>query len=103
MDSIEGLKTLDNFKDIYLQMCRITEILYTRSRELGILPQQARMLLPGGLKTEMIISGTLNAWDNFISLRDAPDAQCQIQIIAEWIRTYLEDKFHYSSIYKDPL
>ena len=46
-------------------------------------PQQARSVLPLGIKSELISCGFENAWENFFYRRDAPDAHPMAQEIAK--------------------
>ena len=49
----------------------------------GWTPQQARSVLPLGIKSELISCGFENAWKNFFYRRDAPDAHPMAQEIAK--------------------
>ena len=49
----------------------------------GWTPQQARSVLPLGIKSELISCGFEDAWENFMRRRDAPDAHPMAQEIAE--------------------
>ena len=49
----------------------------------GWTPQQARSVLPLGIKSELISCGFEDAWENFFKRRDAPDAHPMAQEIAE--------------------
>lgn len=49
----------------------------------GWTPQQARSVLPLGIKSELISCGFEDAWENFFERRDAPDAHPMAQEIAE--------------------
>lgn len=49
----------------------------------GWTPQQARSVLPLGVKSELISCGFEDAWENFFERRDAPDAHPMAQEIAE--------------------
>ena len=46
-------------------------------------PQQARSVLPLGIKSELISCGFEDAWTNFMRRRDAPDAHPMAQEIAK--------------------
>ena len=46
-------------------------------------PQQARSVLPLGIKSELISCGFEDAWENFMKRRDAPDAHPMAQEIAK--------------------
>ena len=48
----------------------------------GWTPQQARSVLPLGIKSELISCGFEDAWTNFMRRRDAPDAHPMAQEIA---------------------
>lgn len=49
----------------------------------GWTPQQARSVLPLGIKSELISCGFKDAWENFMRRRDAPDAHPMAQEIAK--------------------
>lgn len=49
----------------------------------GWKPQQARAVLPNSLKTELIMTGTIEQWKGFFVLRDAPSAHPQARELAE--------------------
>lgn len=49
----------------------------------GWTPQQARSVLPLGIKSELISCGFEDAWKNFFLRRDAPDAHPMAQEIAK--------------------
>ena len=49
----------------------------------GWTPQQARSVLPLGIKSELISCGFEDSWENFFKRRDAPDAHTMAQEIAK--------------------
>lgn len=49
----------------------------------GWKPQQARSVLPNSLKTELIMTGTIEQWKGFFKLRDANDAHPQARELAQ--------------------
>lgn len=49
----------------------------------GWTPQQARSVLPLGIKSELISCGFKDSWENFFFRRDAPDAHPMAQEIAK--------------------
>lgn len=55
---------------------------YFRMLKNGWTPQQARSILPLGIKSELISCGFKDAWENFFKRRDAPDAHPMAQEIA---------------------
>lgn len=56
---------------------------YFRMLKNGWTPQQARSILPLGIKSELISCGFEDAWKNFFYRRDAPDAHPMAQEIAK--------------------
>lgn len=56
--------------------------LYNSMIEVGVAPEQARMVLPQSTYTEWYWSGTLKAWAKMYNLRTKPDAQWETQQIA---------------------
>lgn len=55
----------------------------------GAGPEEARMLLPGGLKTEFIVTAPQSAWEHFCDLRCSDRAHPQIKLLADQINKYL--------------
>lgn len=49
----------------------------------GWIAQQARAVLPNSLKTELIMTGTIEQWEGFFKLRDAKDAHPQARELAQ--------------------
>lgn len=68
-----------------LAMATHAEEFYNQAISNGVAPQEARMLLPHMLKTEIIMSGPLSEWEHVLSLRCAPDAHPQCKYIADKI------------------
>lgn len=54
-------------------------------------PQVARMVLPGALKTELMMTATIPQWEAFLKLRDDDAAHPQIRILAEMIKKDLNN------------
>ncbi len=48
-------------------------------------PQQARVVLPNSLKTEIVITGNLREWRHFFTLRTAKAAHPQMQEVANML------------------
>lgn len=59
------------------------EFRYMNVIEAGYSPQQARVLLPNALKTELVMTGFVSDWEHFFSLRDAASAHPQAQELAK--------------------
>lgn len=60
-----------------------SELLYLSLLDKGMKPQIARDVLPLGLKTELIMTGTKKQWEEFINLRCANDAHPDARVLAE--------------------
>ena len=71
-DSLEFLTALNEAEDHYLSLL-----------DKGWTPQQARSVLPLGIKSELISCGFEDSWENFFKRRDAPDAHPMAQEIAK--------------------
>lgn len=54
---------------IWELLCVRAEGAYFDEMVEGLLPQEARAVLPTSLKTELIMTGTLNHWDHFFDMR----------------------------------
>ena len=66
----------------YIDFLQKAEWGYFRMLKNGWTPQQARSVLPLGIKSELISCGFKDAWENFFKRRDAPDAHPMAQEIA---------------------
>ena len=71
-NSLEFLTALNEAEDHYLSLLAK-----------GWTPQQARSVLPLGIKSELISCGFEDVWENFFKRRDAPDAHPMAQEIAK--------------------
>ena len=74
----------DNWMDSewFYAMCKAEEAYLTMTREY-LTPQQARGVLPLGIKSELISCGFEDAWKNFFYRRDANDAHPMAREIAK--------------------
>ena len=70
-----------------------TEALYRRMLEIGVCPEQARMVLPQSTMTTWIWSGSLYAFARVCGLRLAKDTQKETQVVAKYIAEALEPRF----------
>lgn len=59
----------------------------------GACPEQARMVLPQGMMTQWIWTGSLAAFARFYRLRTAPDAQAETAEVARQVGALLEPLF----------
>jgi len=66
---------------------------YARLLAFGVAPEQARMVLPQNMMTEWIETGSLAYWARFYGLRSSPDAQKEIQDLAEKIDAVIAPLF----------
>lgn len=60
---------------------------------LGVAPEQARMVLPQGMLTEWIWTGSLAAWARFCHLRLSPDAQAETSQVAGLVADKMAELF----------
>lgn len=67
---------------VYLQSLLQAEEAYMELLKEGWIAQQARAVLPNSLKTELIMTGTVEQWEGFFKLRDAKDAHPQARELA---------------------
>lgn len=74
----------------WFDSCMSSEFVYTNLIEEGWKPQEARAVLPNSLKTELIMTGFNDDWENFFKLRCAPNAHPQAKELADM----LKDKFN---------
>ena len=72
----------NDFKTAYTDACNEVISAYERFIELGIAPEQARFILPQGVMTEWVWSGSLQAWARFYNQRSDSHAQQEIQFLA---------------------
>lgn len=69
--------------DEYVALSYSTSMLsYERMLEAGVCPEQARMVLPTGMYTTYIVTGSLAAYARAYNLRIAKDSQKEIQDLA---------------------
>jgi thymidylate synthase (FAD) len=59
--------------------------MYKRMIEIGIAPEQARMVLPQSTMTEWYWSGSLDAFADMCNLRCKPDTQAETREVAKQI------------------
>lgn len=66
---------------------------YQELKEMGVCPEQARIVLPHNLMTEWIWSGTLKAFHKMLSLRLDAHTQYETRIVAEKLLPLIEQHF----------
>jgi len=73
------MDTLQKIERCYLDMITLDD-------GTKLVPQQARQILPNCLKTELIMTGTVNQWKQFFELRCAPSAHPDARYLAEQLK-----------------
>lgn len=74
---------------LWYNNCKDTADNYLKMLDMGANPEEARMLLPGSLKTELVMSATDANWRHFLKLRNHKTAHPQIRLIAKEIAKYV--------------
>jgi thymidylate synthase (FAD) len=64
---------------------------YDKMIAMGCPAELARSVLPNSLKTEIVITGNVRSWRNFITLRSSKAAHPQIRLIANDILRQLNE------------
>lgn len=80
------LKDID--KEEFEEDMKYIESLYFKWISKGYKAEEARYFLPFGLKTEIIMTGFMDAWNNFFKLRDDSHAHIQAQELAKPLKEY---------------
>lgn len=87
--NLEYDKDIDKFQSSewsdagnYLQSLAWSEASYLTLLQNEWTPQQARSVLPNSLKTELVMTGTIEQWKGFFKLRDAGSAHPQAYELA---------------------
>lgn len=66
---------------------------YDRLIDMGVCPEQARLVLPQGMMTKWIWTGSLPAFARFYRLRTSPDAQAETRAVAVQVGAIIEPLF----------
>lgn len=74
----EGTPGYEFWKDA----CEVAESAYFDLLEFGCTPQEARVVLPNSLKTEVVMTANLREWRHFFRLRCSQAAHPQIREVA---------------------
>ncbi|RKM33446.1 FAD-dependent thymidylate synthase [Moraxella catarrhalis] len=91
-DEIAGAQQ-SNMQTVYTYHMNTSIDLYERLLENGVAPEQARFVLPQGVMTEWVWSGSLVAWARFYNQRIDPHAQKEIQELALKVGEIIEPLF----------
>ena len=66
---------------------------YKALLEVGVAPEQARMVLPQSTMTEWYWSGSLDAFADMCRLRCKPDTQYESRLVADQVSTIMQDLY----------
>lgn len=77
----------------YLDTLHKSECTYKKLSEFGLKPEETRGVLPLDLKTDLIVTGTLDQWKEFFELRCAKSAHPDVQVIANKIKKYIYEPY----------
>ena len=78
---------------IYKRTCEHAINLYEDMIADGVAPEQARFILPQGVYTEWVWTGSLQAWSRFYNQRSDPHAQKEIQELAAQVSDIMRALF----------
>ena len=78
---------------IYKRTCEHTIGVYEDMIADGVAPEQARFVLPQGVFTEWVWTGSLQAWARFYNQRSDPHAQQEIQELAKMVDDIISPLF----------
>jgi thymidylate synthase (FAD) len=67
----------------------VEQNLYLHAIAIGLTPQQARDVLPNGVKTEIVMTLNFRSWLNFFKLRTAKGAHPKMQVVAKMLQAIL--------------
>lgn len=83
----------DHLKDVYKSVCAQAISLYKAMIQEGVAPEQARFVLPQGVMTEWVWTGSLLAYARFYKLRADSHAQQEIQNLARMVGEIMADLY----------
>ena len=84
------------YRDEEYEVMRTVQDLYLHMIEVGVAPEQARMVLPQSTMTEWYWSGSLDAFADMCKLRCKSDTQYETRIVADKISAVMADLFPHS-------
>jgi len=87
----EGSITISD--DIVEEVYDDTVARYRLLLDIGVCPEQARMVLPQSMMTEWYWSGSLDAFADMCNLRCKPDTQAETRFVADAISEEMEKLF----------
>lgn len=72
--------------------CLVAEQMYFKMLDWGCTPQEARVVLPTSLKTELVMTANIREWRHFLKLRTSPAAHPQMKEVAGLLLKELKAK-----------
>ena len=85
--------TQDSLQTRYRNLVEASIALYDSFIEVGVAPEQARFVLPQGVYTQWIWTGSLAAYARFYKQRTDPHAQKEIQDLARMVGEIIQPLF----------
>lgn len=80
---------MPEYNDVYEDVYEYCHLAYNKLIEQGVKKEDARFVLPEATSTELIVTGNLQAWLDFIKLRSGKDSQWEIRSVARVISNAL--------------
>ena len=74
-----SLPNKEKIKISFGEWINLNEQMYRGLRKVGWIPQDARQILPIGIKSQIVITANLREWRHIFKLRCAPDAHWEIR------------------------
>lgn len=86
-------KKQEQLRETYTAFMQGAQVIYHSFLDMGVAPEQARFLLPQGMMTEWVWTGSLLAFARFYRLRSDAHAQKEIQDLAHEVGAIIADLF----------
>ena len=83
----------EQLRETYVAFMQGVQVIYHSFLDMGVAPEQARFLLPQGMMTEWVWTGSLLAFARFYRLRSDAHAQKEIQDLAHEVGAIIADLF----------
>lgn len=78
--------------NIWKNSCQNAEYAYFALLDAGLMPQEARSVLPNSLKTEVVMTANIREWRHFFKLRCSPAAHPQMRQVAAQALRLVHDR-----------
>jgi len=88
-DCVENL----NIKELYSHAISNAVYAYEQLIEAGLAPEQARFILPQGMITRWVWTGSLYSWVNLYKQRSSGHAQYEVRDFAQQLNEHMEKLF----------